>query len=194
MALSRQFGSAVVAQRIGRIVLRIGRLFCAVKHEVGADIDERNPMGAADRSDVPRAQRIDAKGLIRVAFATIHVRVGGRVDHRIRLMIENALLDLFGVRDIHVDPGGHRDPTAYACIRPNHRVAGRFQFGTEIDAQHPVRARDQHLHCSPLAPKCSPPGPSNLKTNSTITNQRITEISSPRSFKSTSSGAPPQPF
>jgi hypothetical protein len=131
--LARQFGNGVGVQRIGNILLDIGRGLGPVKDIVRAEMDERTAEIPTDKGEVADGRRVDGERLIGMEFALVDPMVGGRVDDAIGSEGRQSPADAVRLGDVEI-----------GIIEGQERVPP--QATDEVGSELTVRADDGDLH------------------------------------------------
>lgn len=83
--LASELACAVRAERIRGIAFDVGAALGAIEHVVGADVHQRCIELATSKREVMHTQRVDGKGLGRVAFDVVHAMEGRAVNDDVGL-------------------------------------------------------------------------------------------------------------
>ncbi len=135
--LALQLGGPVDVERRRRVLFAVGGPLPAVEDVIGAEMDERDPPAPAGQGDIFHTDGIDGKASLPVRLATVHVRIGGGVDHDLRRTLLNdtpAIALRNDVEGVHVPP---------------RHIVSPCQAEHQIAPQHPLVAQYENPHRHP---------------------------------------------
>lgn len=131
--LTPPFRFAIHTQRIGRIVLGIGRWFPTIENKVGAEMHHPGTAPGADARQQARGLGIDEIGEFALDFAIIHRSGGGGIDQHLEIEFIKNAFEGIEVREIQCPPLQHPDLKAaifqeHAAQRRAHEAMASQQY------------------------------------------------------------------
>jgi hypothetical protein len=136
-ALARELAAAVGIERRHRILFDIGRALSPVEHIIGRDMDKRNPaMPGVGRKSRWRLG-VDRERDRFIAFGTINVSIGGRVDDRTPRLRRDDPRDRSRIFQIELGPGWRHNFNILGKLQPAKLLADLASPAKQQEA-HPV--------------------------------------------------------
>ncbi len=103
--LAVALGAPVDAEGIGLVVRAVrGRTGAAVEHVVRREVDDRGAGRGRRLRERCRSHGVDHPGEVRLRLGTVHVRIGGGVDHQVRPVLGDRPAQCRLVAQVHVRP------------------------------------------------------------------------------------------